>query len=60
MNAVSGCYKTQGYTAKYPAVLHGGLGNGAIGNVSVEAAKEAFLNCTLSNFNKYRMRRINC
>ena len=35
MNAVFGCYKTQRYTAKYPAVLHSGFGNAAIGSVLV-------------------------
>ncbi|SCZ84147.1 hypothetical protein NSMM_1050008 [Nitrosomonas mobilis] len=33
MNAVFGCYKTRRYTAKCPAVLHGGFGNATIGSV---------------------------
>ncbi len=33
MNAVFGCYKTQRYTAKCPAMLHSGFGNAAIGSV---------------------------
>jgi len=46
MNAVFGCYKTQRYTAKYPAVPHSGFGSVAIlAAFLFKVAKEASSHC---------------